>query len=288
MRWKVGVMDKRGEIYWSTFAMIFSAITRSIIVFLFVFCLLGSAIRADAQSQKLTILDFSDSKILAPNAVGEVKFDFGIVKQGLALSLHHSFALRNDGALPITIVHILSSCDCVGIIPTDHVHFPLTLNSGQSAVYSVSINTFTLMPGAFTKLVQIDINQQPSTSMRICLTGTFMTGVNYREPDIDFGNIVYGSKATKRLTAIMDKRIVPDPDRLTIESSNPNISLVLLSSVPRRSNTQVLIYSATLVSNPKLGLLNGVIFFKGPSLSGKSIMWGPSVGIKGNVVGNSK
>lgn len=241
---------------------------------------------ARAQTLPLTIVDATDGKTLGPQPGGIVAFDFGSVKEGSVESLNHSFAVRNDNSTALTLAQLEPACGCTTATMQGGVPLPLLLAPGQSAVFDVSLNMHRLEPGAFDKLLLVKTVDQSLPAAAIRLAGTVEPAVTFSESHIDFGNVAYGEQRTKDLTVTADPSSVPDVAKLTILSSNPDVSLVLKSSAPAPGGAQVFSYVASLTAKPRLGLLTCDLYVRGPSKTGERVTWGAPAHITGNVVGS--
>lgn len=234
----------------------------------------------------VTVLDAVNAKPIPPERGGEISFDFGSVDEGSIPTLDHSFALRNDSSAPISLAQLQPSCGCTTAALDGRAQLPLSVQPGQSAVIDVSLNMRQLEPGQFSKLLFVKLTGQAMPAAIIRLSGNIVAAATFVEPQIDFGTLAYGDTPSKSLAVTVDTRLIPDPDRLSVLTSNPDVKVTLKSSTPSSSNTRLLTYTATVVEKPRLGLLKCEVLLRGPSKSGETIMWGSPARIAGNVVGS--
>lgn len=102
------------------------------------------------------------------------RYDFGTSRLSGDSPLEHTFTLRNDATVPITIDRLQSSCGCTTAFLNDDQSLPLTVGPGGIVPVHVRIAPHRLAPGAVTKSVWVYTHGPAEASVLLEITGTML------------------------------------------------------------------------------------------------------------------
>lgn len=202
----------------------------------------------------LIVLAGANSVSLAPNAA---RVDAGAVNPLDSTTLEHNFILKNQGATPLTIGQIGTSCDCVS------VQFPssaesITLAPGRETTAHVSIAITVRHSGPFTNSVYVPVNGHSGYAALLQMEGTVTSPITASPNTLDFGKLYTGQSRTLTVTITADSRLVPGGLPLNLIASAPSVSVGRFPQVARHGGATTITYSATLRAK-KPGSVAGVL-----------------------------
>lgn len=83
------------------------------------------------------------------------RYDFGARRLSDESPLAHTFALQNDGAVPLTLDRTESSCGCTSAILGGGQALPVTVAPHGTVDLQVSVSPHRLLPGPMQKMVRV-------------------------------------------------------------------------------------------------------------------------------------
>ena len=119
-------------------------------------------------------------------------FNFGTVLSGP--TVHHVFAIRNDGKGELIIGRVLPSCGCTAAAPSR-----TRLAPGETAEIPVTVET-RLLAGPTTDTVEIVTNDPVHPTLTLKIDGYVREQVTATPKSIDFGKLMRGTAASREVT----------------------------------------------------------------------------------------
>lgn len=153
---------------------------------------------------------------------GDAVYEMGSIGPQPSAALTHSFFLRNDTSVALTLDRLQASCPCTSAKVAGGTGSGTVVAPGQSLSVRVAVNPQMLSPGLLHKSVWVFVQGQDAPAATLEMTGALLPAASFSPPSLAFGQIERGTvltlllKATplpERLEQGTELRLVsPDPD----------------------------------------------------------------------------
>ena len=202
--------------------------------------------------------------------VRETEFNFGTVRQGVAVE--HRFKVENAGSAPLKILKMHSSCGCAAaVLDSD------TINAGGETSVKTTFDT-TGFQGLKVKTVRLYTNDPKQASFVLTLKGVVQPDVVVSVPRVRFGDLTKGAAASQQLTVTVERS---SPLQI-LEASTRSQYLELLTEETSFSGRRGKKITVKLKPETPLGLFRDRISIKTSSPENPVV----SIPVMGNIQGD--
>ena len=202
----------------------------------------------------LTVLPSAMSVSLGPNAA---RLEAGNVNPLDSPTLEHDFVLKNQGAVPLTIAQVGTSCDCVSVrLPPSAG--AITLSPGQEITAHVSIAITVRHSGPFTNSVYVPIDGHPGYAALLQIEGTVTSPITISPATLEFGKLYTGQPRALTVKITADSRLAPGGLPFKLIASDPSVTVGRFPQVAQRGDATALTYTVTQHAG-KPGVVTGIL-----------------------------
>ena len=137
-------------------------------------------------------------------------------------SIAHDFRVRNDGASPVTVQRLETSCGCTSAVADGNI--PRVLSPGQDLAVHCTLNLNGLQPGIVLKTVGVYLEgaKSPSATLQFC--GVIAARCSLMPATVDFGPVLAGTH--RALMARLRYTALPTPgSHVHLSCDNPDVLL---------------------------------------------------------------
>ena len=186
-----------------------------------------SSVRAKAAGVP-RVLTPLEGKVRPGNAVHEIG-SLSLLASG---PLTHTFVLRDDTQLPITLDHLQSSCPCTTAIALAEAGgaSPMTIRPGQTFSVQVSVDSQQLSPGLLHKSVWVFVQGQDAPAATLEMTGAPLPVASFSPPSLAFGQIEKGTELTMLLKATPHPARLEQGTELRLISPDPDVQVTAVEA----------------------------------------------------------
>jgi|GEM_PF-2023042 len=195
-------------------------------------------------------------------------YSFGTADRFLRPVLTHTFALRNEGKVPVMIDHIQSSCGCTSglLVANGKESTGFMLLPGRQVEIKTAVDTTKLAPGPIRKFLWVMMPGETVPSFAIRLDANIEGVLTFDPPAVEFGRLQAGDTPAQTLSVTLDKRLLEAVGGVRLVSSNPDVQIGPAapadSPLPGGDGHSVLrTYTITLAPKATLGVLSGTLSF---------------------------
>lgn len=168
------------------------------------------------------------------------RYDFGAASALDTPQIEHTFTLRNDGKVPLTLQRLQPTCVCTSATlvaaspamtkptragrPDSSVMAGLTvLAPGQQVSVRITVDSARLSPGPVTKGVLVFVRQNPKPVALLQVSGMLLPCITFTPALVDFGMVKAGQIPTADVSVTVDPRLAPGGTLPPLVSSNPAV-----------------------------------------------------------------
>lgn len=263
----------------------------------------ASPLHAAPGSLSLAVMADGGTECPAPSLA---RYAFGQASALDVAPLEHTFVLRNDNSVPLTVERFQASCGCTSaVVGGAGVTLPLTVAPHQVIRVHVSVDPAHLSAGVVSKDVWVYARGQAAPAITLEMNGVVQPLASFSPPVADFGR---GTSKVARpilLTVTLDRRLISGTNPLHLISSDPDILITAVPAPPaplgadlskETADASVVslsgttrTYRLTLAPKAHLGVLNAALSLV-PATSGSPkaspSLAGATVPIVGEVIGD--
>jgi hypothetical protein len=262
--------------------MTFAQSLRLTINFFFMSVCVSAALSAPAQTARgeaavLTVVN------------GSSEHNFGAIRQcDASVPVSHLFILKNASTQPLILDKLTPNCECASatIAGEKPQSLPVTIAPGAEISIETKVNISKLYPGLFHKAIYLFVKEQTAPAFELKLTGEIRAGVTLVSDIANFGHALYGEQPSTKIEAIVDKGVISQPEKLTAESSNPDVIVKRSVSITKNTNLTRVEFRAALSPTARIGRIAGQITLRYPGAKDISGLVGTPIQIMGDVVGS--
>lgn len=208
------------------------------------------------QETGLIVLPSAMSVSLGPNAA---RAEAGNVNPLNSPTLEHDFVLKNQGAVPLTIGQVGTSCDCVSVrFPWSSGGQPIILAPGQETTAHVSIAITVRHSGPFTNNVYVPIDGHPGYAALLQIEGTVTSPITISPATLEFGKLYTGQPRALTVKITADSRLAPGGLPFKLIASDPSVTVGRFPQVAQRGDATALTYTVTQHAG-KPGVVTGIL-----------------------------
>ena len=140
----------------------------------------------------LIMLFITTSHASSQVVIPEPNFNFGTIVQGEKLS--HTFAIKNNGDSPISILRVTPSCGCTVANASSSVIQPG--KSGEIKIVFDSANS----SGKTAKSINVETNDHKNPSSTLTIIGTIIEEIQITPRQVSLGQVKAGSSVRSNVT----------------------------------------------------------------------------------------
>jgi hypothetical protein len=148
--------------------------------------------------------------------------------------IRHTFVLKNNSKSRVTIVGFKQDCDCVRaevVTKNDLKPFPATVEAGGQISIVMALDKEILSAGPVSISIKLYGKDAKATLATLTMKGVLDSGLNFSNSNINFGEVVASSAASRELTLNIGRGVpllLPPGEGLRLVSTNPYVKVQIV------------------------------------------------------------